>query len=132
MEHALAQDPARGRMVQLREEVARLEAQHGQLSDELNGPQLSLPQQKEMLLQKVKADNAEIAEAERQILEIQEAVRKGRGQLSQLESDLVEANDPKKQKYQELFQRDKEMTELIDTFEANDPKKQKYQELFQR
>ena len=71
------QDPARGRMVQLREEVARLEAQHGQLSEELNGPQLSLPQQKEMLLQKVKADNAEIAEAERQILEIQEAVRKG-------------------------------------------------------
>ena len=29
-----------------------------------------------------------------------EQVRKGRGQLSQLETDLVEANDPKKQKYQ--------------------------------
>ena len=29
------------------------------LSEELDGPQLSLPQQKEMLLQKVKADNAE-------------------------------------------------------------------------
>ena len=27
-------------------------------------------------------------------------MRKGRGQLSQLETDLVEANDPKKQKYQ--------------------------------
>jgi len=119
MEHALAQDPARGRMVQLREEFLRHEAQHGRLSEELDGPQLSLPQQKEMLLQKVKADNAEIAEAERQILEIQEAVRKGRGQLSQLETDLVEANDPKKQKYQELFQRDKEMTELIDTFDAS-------------
>jgi len=119
MEHAIAHDPGRSRMHVLREETRRFEMQHQQLSEELDGPQLSLPQQKEMLLQKVKADNAEIAEAERQILEIQEAVRKGRGQLSQLETDLVEANDPKKQKYQELFQRDKEMTELIDTFDES-------------
>ena len=28
-----------------------------------------------------------------------------------------EANDPKAQKYQELFAKDKEMSELIDTFE---------------
>ena len=52
------------------------------------------------LLQKVKADKAEIAEAERQIVELQDAVRSGRGQLNQLESDLTEANDPQKQKYQ--------------------------------
>ena len=57
-----------------------MEMQHHALSEELDGPQLTLPQQKEALLQTVKADNAEIAEAERQILEIQEAVREGRGQ----------------------------------------------------
>ena len=28
-----------------------------------------------------------------------------------------QANDPKAQKYQELFQRDKEMSELIDSFD---------------
>jgi len=119
MEHAMGQDQSRGRMHVLREETRRMEMQHHALSEELAGPQLSLPQQKEMLLQKVKSDNAEIAEAERQIVEIQEAVRKGRGQLTQLETDLVEANDPKKQKYQELFQRDKEMSELIDTFDES-------------
>ena len=68
-------------MVQLREEVVRLEAQHQQLSEELNGPQLSLPQQKEMLLQKVKADNAEIAEMEKRLAEMQDA-------------DAAEAQDP--------------------------------------
>ncbi len=128
-----------------------------------------------MLLQKVKADNAEIAEAERQIVELQEAVRSGRSKLSSLETDLVEANDPKKQKcdadtaacprqhrrlrlirrlhrharhlhlhwlplrlhglplalppppcnrYQELFQKDKEMSELIDTFDATKAKEE--------
>merc|ERR1719181_240671 len=104
-------------MYNIREEIGRLQRPPQLLREELDGPQLSLPQQKEMLLQKVKADNAEIAEAERQIVELQDAVRSGRGQLSQLETDLVEANDPKKQKYQELFQRDKEMSELIDSFE---------------
>merc|ERR1711972_850911 len=31
--------------------------------------------------------------------------------------EVSEANDPKAQKYQELFQRDKEMSELIDSFD---------------
>jgi len=155
MEHAMASDKSRGRMHVITEELRRMDHARAVLSEELDGPQLSLPQQKEMLLQKVKADNAEIAEAERQISElqvvlplptpphllgppprfqvllrlpsrrsrpspsppVQAAVRSGRGQLEQLESDMSEANNPKAQKYQELFQRDKEMSELIDTFE---------------
>ena len=50
--------------------------------------QLSESQQREMLLQKVKADNSEIAEAERRLSEHQEAVRRGRGQLSQLSNEI--------------------------------------------
>ena len=50
--------------------------------------QLSESQQREMLLQKVKADNSEIAEAERRLSEHQEAVRRGRGQLSQLSNEM--------------------------------------------
>ena len=45
------------------------------------------------------------------------AIKAGKKQLSQLKNDAQDANDPKAQKYQELFQRDKEMSELIDTFE---------------
>ena len=32
-------------------------------------------------------------------------------------NEMTEANDPKAQKYQELFAKDKEMSELIDTFD---------------
>ena len=71
MEHAMASDKSRGRMHVITEELRRMDHARAVLSEELDGPQLSLPQQKEMLLQKVKADNAEIAEAERQISELQ-------------------------------------------------------------
>jgi len=67
----------------------------------------------------VKADNAAIAEMERQLTESQDAVRKGRAQLSQLSSDMSDSrDDPKAQKYQELFAKDKEMSELIDNFDS--------------
>jgi len=117
MEQAVARDEARKQLFQFKDELRRLEKAHHQLSEELDGPQLSIPEQREMLLQKVKADNAEIAEHERRIAEHQDALRKGRARLSQIGSEVSEANDPKAQKYQELFQRDKEMSELIDSFD---------------
>lgn len=48
-----------------------------------------------------------------------------RGQLSQLENEMTEGPDPKAQKYQELFAKDKEMSELIDTFEDKRDAEQK-------
>jgi len=48
---------------------------------------------------------------------VQEAIKSGKRQLASLKTEQADANDPKAQKYQELFQRDKEMSELIDTFE---------------
>jgi len=121
MEVAVTRDPVRSKAARLRDELMRLERKQQLLSEELDGPQLSESQQREMLLQKVKADNSEISEVERRVAEHQDAVRRGRGQLSQLANEMSEANDPKAQKYQELFAKDKEMSELIDTF---DEKKQ--------
>lgn len=117
MEEAVARDPYRAKAFRLREDLMRLERAQQALHEELDGPQLSEEEQREMLLGRVKADNATIAEHERTLVEAQEAIRAGKKQLSQLKTDMTEANDPKAQKYQELFQRDKEMSELIDSFE---------------
>ena len=97
---AVSRDPNRSRAHALREELRRLSRQRLALSEELDGPQLTLQQQKDALLQRVKADNGEIADAERRVAEAQDSVRRGRGQLSQLDVDLNEANNPKTQKYQ--------------------------------
>jgi len=117
MEAALARDPYRAKAFRLREDFMRLERLQHSLSEELDGPQLSESEQREQLLQRVKSDNAAIAEMEKALTESQEKVRAGKKQLAQLANDASEANDPKAQKYQELAQRDKEMSELIDSFE---------------
>lgn len=119
MEKAVSVDPFRSKAFRLREDMARLERLQQELLQELDGPQMSEEQQREMLLQRVKADNAQIAEHEKQLAEAQEAIRNGKKQLSQLKNDAAEANDPKAQKYQELFQKDKEMSALIDSFEPD-------------
>jgi len=118
MEGALQRDPMRSKAFRLREELGRLSRLQTQLQGELDGPQLSEEEQREQLLARVKNDNATIAESEKQLSEAQEAIRSGKKRLAQLANDMTEANDPKAQKYQELYQRDKEMSELIDTFDA--------------
>ena len=62
---------------------------------QLDGPQLSEEEQREQLLGKVKADNAQIADCERRLSEAQEAIRAGKKQLAKLANDVNEANDPK-------------------------------------
>merc|ERR1719482_2092781 len=111
MEAAVSRDPYRAKAFRLREDIMRLENVHHQLTQELDGPQLSEEQQREQLLARVKNDNAEIATHERALAEAMEAVKGGKKQLSQLKNDMTEATDPKAQKYQELYQRDKEMSE---------------------
>jgi len=117
MEQAVSRDEQRNQIYRFKEELYRLERHHSELSNELDGPQLSIPEQRDMLLQKVKGDNAEIAEAEKKVAETQEALRKGRAHLASLKSGGDSADDPKAAKQQELFARDKEMSELIDNFD---------------
>lgn len=110
-------DPQRQQVQRIKDDIRKLEKSLAELTLELDGPTLSVPEQREMLLAKVKSDNAEIAEAEKQLAEMQDGLRKGRAKLAQLKEDAGAANDPKAQKQQELFARDKEMSELIDTYE---------------
>ena len=56
-------------------------------------------------------------EAERRLAEMQNFIKKSRAQLQKVKSGMDDANDPKAQRVQELFARDKEMSELIDTFD---------------
>mmetsp|Transcript_24129 Transcript_24129/g.70388 ORF Transcript_24129/g.70388 Transcript_24129/m.70388 type:complete len:613 (-) Transcript_24129:207-2045(-) len=125
MEAAVGRDPARQQAQRLRDELRNLEQSHAELSRELDGPQLSEAEQRELLLARVKADNAEIAEAEKALAQLQDGLRKGRAKLSQLRTDAAPADDPKAQKYYELVARDKEMSELIGTFDAKKMEEQR-------
>merc|ERR1719453_84709 len=90
MEQAISRDPSRAKAAQLKDQIVHLERKHQAMSEELDGPQLSIPEQREALLQRVKADNAEIAETERRLKEASEVVQRGRLQLAQAKSDSSE------------------------------------------
>ena len=74
METAVSRDPGRAKAFRLREDIDRLQRLHHALSEELDGPQMTDDQKREMLLARVKADNAEIAEHERTLVEAQQAI----------------------------------------------------------
>lgn len=107
MEHAVGRDPQRQQVQRVRDDIRKLERAQAELSEELDGPQLSVPEQREMLLAKVKEHNAEIAEADKALAAMQSELRKGRTKLAQLKEDSGAATDPKAQKQQELRARDK-------------------------
>ena len=53
MEQAVSRDPTRAKARLLKDELMRLERQQHGMSEELDGPQLSAADQRQMLLQKV-------------------------------------------------------------------------------
>ena len=109
--------PLRAAGVELHKQHPARVLEGGSLAGELDGPQLSVAERREQLLLKVKADNAAIADLERELAEAQDAVRAGRSRRAQLTPSATDADDPQAQKYNELNQRDREMSQLIDTFD---------------
>ena len=119
METAVSRDPFRAEAFRLREDIDSARAQAACALEELDGPQLSEGERREMLLAARQGRQRRDRRAREDVLRVaagdpiwQEAAVAVRRTM-----EKYDANDPKAQKYQELFQRDKEMSELIDSFE---------------
>eukprot|EP00420_Gonyaulax_spinifera_P025843 CAMPEP_0197917290 /NCGR_PEP_ID=MMETSP1439-20131203/83582_1 /TAXON_ID=66791 /ORGANISM="Gonyaulax spinifera, Strain CCMP409" /LENGTH=419 /DNA_ID=CAMNT_0043539367 /DNA_START=9 /DNA_END=1265 /DNA_ORIENTATION=+ len=77
---------------------------------------LSIPEQREILLARVKNDNGEIVAAEKQISELKMEKERLRTQISDIAADAQEKKeDSEQQKYEILFTKDREMTEFINS-----------------
>lgn len=77
----------------------------------------NIPEERERLLARVKEDNQEIAGMERKVVEVEDQIRRLRGQISQIDSDLEAHQGERNAKYEELLKRDKDMQMFIDAFE---------------
>jgi len=123
----LAQAEARLRMdhnkqkyIQLKEQTEDLERKKGDLEIQTNENNLSFPEARDRLLAKVKEDNSVIQNTEKRIREVrkmQENYEKQIREMSNTDNDDKNAEQDK-QKYEILYQRDKEMSEFIDNFES--------------
>jgi intraflagellar transport protein 74 len=93
------------------EELERLEIEARQCS-------MSVPEQREILLSKVKTDNADIVAAEKRNSELKLEKERLKNQIQEVTADAQERKDDNdQQKYEILFTKDKEMTQFIDSFD---------------
>jgi len=88
------------------------------LEQEMRQGSMSVPEQREILLSRVKTDNAEIVAAEKRNSELKLEKERLRTQTKDVISDAQDRKDEgnDQQKYEILFAKDQEMTQFIDSF----------------
>jgi len=120
-ENRLRGDVLRGRYQQLTSTHKEVNARLHSLEEEVRQCSMSVPEQRELLLSKVKTDNAEIVACEKRISEMKLEKERLRTQIKEVASDAQERREEggDQQKYEILFAKDKEMTQFIDSFEEN-------------
>eukprot|EP00730_Choanoeca_flexa_P019774 TRINITY_DN9671_c0_g1_i4.p1 TRINITY_DN9671_c0_g1~~TRINITY_DN9671_c0_g1_i4.p1 ORF type:complete len:587 (+),score=205.02 TRINITY_DN9671_c0_g1_i4:41-1801(+) len=117
MEKELASNPLKREAVALMDQLSSLRSKLSALQEQAaREAELSPEQQRERLLDQVKADNQEIAAMERKINEAQQSISRISSALADLDSEDVDADEEKRQKYNQLVKHDAEMTGFLDTF----------------
>lgn len=119
-EARLRLDHNKQRYIQLNEQTIELERKKGDLEVQTNENNLSFPEARDRLLAKVKEDNSVLQNTEKRIREVRKMQDNYEKQMKEMssENDGDKNAEQDKQKYEILYQRDKEMTEFIDNFES--------------
>jgi len=107
------------RKIELTTHKKKLDAKIVLLEEEASQSSLPIPEQRDMLLAKVKSDNAEIVASEKLISETKLDIEKYKKFLAEMQTDIEEkkgeSND--QQKYEILFTKDQEMSSFIAGFD---------------
>ena len=102
----------------LREQRQNLVRRKEDLEVQTNELNLSFPEARERLLARVKADNTVIKDTENRAKEVEKAISSYKKQIEEMDNDLKNSDDNQMEKYEILAQRDKAMTDFIDSFES--------------
>jgi len=105
---------------ELEERGIRLQRQMESLVQEHEISQLEPAEMQKRMLEKVKADRARTTALDEHIKQLKDETMKAEHTLEELKADLAERNNggsSEKDKYEKLYQRDREMTEFIESFE---------------
>jgi len=113
----LARDPEKKRASQLVVDILKKRQMRDDMAKECS---LSVEQEREMLLKAAKQMGADTDVLKRQIVEAKDALQDAKTRLSSLEEDLSEYSGDNVRKFQELKERDREMTEFMDQFKVKE------------
>lgn len=104
----------------LEQQAAKKHKEMQALMEELEISRLEPDEMQQRMLAKVRADNAAASQMDDRIRMLREETQKQEQALSDLNADLTERNNGgqnEKDKYEKLYQRDREITEFIDQFD---------------
>merc|ERR550537_1462878 len=128
----LQSDVLRMRAQQQRETLADLMERHSKLKEEADTLKLSIPEQRELLVAKVKSENAEINAAEKGFGELKKEIQRYKKQAQEMETDINErkGESTDQHKYEILFSKDQEMSQFIEGFD--EAKKEEEEQMAQK
>jgi len=123
----LREDNLRQRAHHLKKERVTLVKKKEELELQTNESNLPLPEARERLINRIKEDNAEVLQHEREIVDLKKLIETYERNIRELEQDLQESKTVNEQddKYAVLHKKDKEMTEYMENFEQTRDEEQK-------
>lgn len=121
--------PIKKEVAELHDQLRTQEQRRDAIKAEIEQSALESPEkQRDKLLQQVKSDNQEIAQMERRIAELENDIRQKTDDLENGDAD--ELDDEKRSKYDQLHQRDEEISAFLNSYEdTRDSEKQQMSRL---
>lgn len=118
-ETRLKQDNLKQRAQHLKEERGSLLKRKEDLELQTNEMNLPFPEARERLLNRIKQDNAEIKQSEKDVTDIRRIIETYQRNIREIEQDLQEkkSDEGEAQKYEILYQKEKEINEFMQSFE---------------
>jgi intraflagellar transport protein 74 len=103
----------------LKEERASLLKRKEDLELQTNEMNLPFPEARERLLNRIKQDNAEIKQAEKDVNDKRTTIETYQKNIKEIEQDLKEkkSDENDAQKYEILYQKEKEINDFMEKFE---------------
>ena len=103
----------------MKEERTTLTKRKDDLELQTNEMNLPFPEARERLLNRIKQDNAEIKQCEKDVADIRRIIETYQRNIKEIEQDLIEkkSDDNEAQKYEILYQKEKEINEFMVSFE---------------
>jgi predicted nucleic acid-binding Zn-ribbon protein len=127
-ESRLKQDTLKQRAQHLKEERASLLKRKDDLELQTNEMNLPFPEARERLLNRIKQDNAEIKQQEKDVADVRKMIETYQKNIKEIEQDLQEkksgatsagGEDGEAQKYEILYQKEREISEFMEKFEED-------------
>lgn len=121
LEHRLKQDTFKQRAQHLREEKMQLLKKKEDLELQTNEMNLPFPEARERLMNRIKNDNAEIKQQEKEVADVRKVIETYQRNIKDIDNDTKSGKQDdtsEMQKFEVLYKKEREINKYIEKFET--------------